>query len=304
MSQWATRRIKGELRDVLLDKRGRPAKLLPWKGPLQRLQPNACGACGESPRVDPCSRCGQTKEQNDQLTNTLAGRMGGDLLTAAEKAGEKGCHVLAVRFATVAWHRGVDRDVAMTLRLQELEAAGLGELACEEAADWAGAVRAPVYAAGIAAELMARNGREEEALIMIDAALERTPEDDSLRIDRARLILARGQAKDAGMEAASLCVPSRELAEEALLLVLEAAEVLLQEKRPDEALAVLDATAPHGHRDPNVCEAIAKAETQRKRLPSARRWLVHTLSLDPLRQSARTRLGSLEDEMGIARSVH
>ena len=248
--------------------------------------------------------CGATAPEVDELTDRLAGRMGGDLLTAAETAGEKGCHVLAVRFATTAWHRGIDRDVAMTLRLQELEAAGMGELASEEALHWATAVRAPAYAAGIAAELMGRNGRESEALALIDAALERTPEDDSLRMDRARLVLGRGQAKDAGMEAAALCVPTRELAEEALGLVLEAAELLLKAGEPDDALLVLDATAPHGHRDPNVCEAIAKAEAQRERFPSARRWLVHTLSLDPLRQSARERLGRLEDQMGIARSIH
>ncbi|MFT5583347.1 MAG: tetratricopeptide (TPR) repeat protein [Cognaticolwellia sp.] len=304
MSQWATRQVKGQLRDVQLDARGRPAKLLPWKGPMQRLRDDACGACGDWPRQTPCADCGAHPSEVDKLTDRLAARMGGDLLTAAETAGERGCHVLAVRFATAAWHRGTDRDVAMTLRLQELEAAGLGALAAEEALHWATSLRAPAYAAGIAGELMARNGRESEALVLIDQALERTPEDDSLRLDRARLILGQGQIRDAGMEAAALCVPSRELAEEALQLVLEAAEELLKVKRSDEALLVLDATAPHGHRNPNVCEAIAKAETQRGRFPSARRWLVHTLSLDPLRQTARERLGELEDQMGIARSIH
>ena len=304
MSQWATRQVKGEFRDVQLDARGRAQKLLPWKGPMKRLQEDACRACGDWPRQTPCAACGVLPADADKLTNHLAARMGGDLLTAAETAGERGCHVLAVRFATAAWHRGIDRDVAMTLRLQELEAAGLGEMAAEEALHWATAVRAPAYAAGIAAELMARNGRESEALVVIDQALERTPEDDSLRLDRARLILALGQVKDAGMEAAALCVPSRELADDALSVVLEAADALLLAGRPDEALLVLDATAPHGHRNPNVCESIAKAEAQRLRFPSARRWLVHTLSLDPLRQSARDRLGLLEDQMGIARSIH
>lgn len=304
MSQWATRQVKGQFRDVQLDARGQAVKLLPWKGPMRRLQEDACRACGDWPRQTPCASCGARASEVDKLTNRLAARMGGDLLTAAETAGEKGCHVLAVRFATTAWHRGVDRDVAMTLRLQELEAAGLGDLAAEEALHWAMAGRAPAYAAGIAAELMGRNGRESEALVLIDQALERTPEDDSLRMDRARLILGQGQTKDAGMEAAALCVPSRELAEEALQLVLEAADLLLAAGKPDDALLVLDATAPHGHRNPNVCEAIAKAEAQRERFPSARRWLVHTLSLDPLRQSARERLGLLEDQMGIARSIH
>jgi tetratricopeptide (TPR) repeat protein len=303
MSQWATRQVKGQFRDVQLDSRGRPVKLLPWIGPMQLLRDDACRACGDWPRKTPCADCGVSASEADKLTNRLAARMGGDLLTAAETAGERGCHVLAVRFATTAWHRGIDRHVAITVRLQELEAAGRVELAAEEALRWAMALRAPAYAAGIAAELLAGIGRGSEALMLVDQALERTPEDDSLRMDRARLLLGLGEIQGAGIEAAALCVPGRELFAEALQLVLEAAGKLLKAGRSDEALLVLDATAPHGHRNPDVCEAIASAETQRDRLPSARRWLVHTLSLDPLRQRARQRLGQLEDLMGIARSI-
>lgn len=304
MSQWATRQVKGQFRDVQLDPGGRPVKLLPWIGPMQLLRNDACRACGDWPRKTPCADCGVTASEADKLTNRLAARMGGDLLTAAETAGERGCHVLAVRFATTAWHLGIDPDVAITVRLQELKAAGSAELAAEEALRWAMPLRAPPYAAGIAAELLAGIGRESEALVLIDKALERTPEDDCLRMGRARVLLGQGELKLAGTESAALCVPGRELFAEALQLALDAAGQLLKAGHSDEALLVLDATAPHGHRNPDVCEAIASAETQRDRLPSARRWLVHALSLDPMRPGARKRLGQLEDLMGIARSIH
>ncbi|MED5374049.1 MAG: hypothetical protein VX899_23730 [Myxococcota bacterium] len=241
--------------------------------------------------------------QVDELTNHLVARMGGDLLTAAERAGEKGCHVLAVRFATTAWHRGIERDVAMALRLQELEGAGLGALAADEALEWAELPNAPSYAAGIASEVMGRNGMVDRALALVESALERSPDDDTLRLDRARLSIAAGEVVQGGLQAADLCVPGREMAEDAEILVLDAARALLEQDRPDEALAVLDATAPHGHRVPDICELIAQAEEMRQRLSSARRWLVHTLSLDPRRDRTRQTLSQLEDRMGIARSL-
>lgn len=303
MSRWGTREVKGELRDVQLDQKGRPVKLAPWRGPLRRLEEGACANCGASSKGGACPECGMEPAQVDELTNHLVARMGGDLLTAAERAGEKGCHVLAVRFATTAWHRGIERDVAMALRLQELEGAGLGALAADEALEWAELPNAPSYAAGIASEVMGRNGMVDRALALVESALERSPDDDTLRLDRARLSIAAGEVVQGGLQAADLCVPGREMAEDAEILVLDAARALLEQDRPDEALAVLDATAPHGHRVPDICELIAQAEEMRQRLSSARRWLVHTLSLDPRRDRTRQTLSQLEDRMGIARSL-
>jgi tetratricopeptide (TPR) repeat protein len=306
MTRWTTRRVKGVPRDVRRDPdTHKITGVAPWRAPLQPLSQPGCGHCGHPVEEGTaCEGCGQTTDHVDSENQRILGKLGGsDLVQGAELAAEMGCHVLAVRLCRAAYLQGVEPLVARALRLQELVTIGDLELAASEAQAWVEEPDAPSFVGGVAAEVLVRCERFTEALAAVDQALELTPKDRQLRLDRAKILRKAGRGEEACREASMLMGRGDEVADRALKLVQDTAQDLLDSGDLDGCLQAIDHTRPVGHRNPQLCFLIAQAELQRDNVSTARKWCRHTLNLQPEHEPAQILLRDLEERLGVARTL-
>lgn len=283
MSDWVTRMVKGEPRDLKLQD-GKPVAVAAWRAPLRPLTGEACANCGAERQYDSgpisgdrdppitCSACGLSETEDRALHRRYALKHGSDdYMKAARNASERGRNVMALKLATAAFHYGPDPVEARRLRAELLRTVGLDELAEEEEsttpldglseADTADLVP---FEPGVAA---ARTQLDEAPIAAGAAALERLSDPDTRS--------------------------------EALELLLRVAQRLTEED-PDHVVQMINAGAPHSHRSADLCFALARAEYGRRKLSACRRWLLHTRRLSPTHREALDLLDVVEDMMNIA----
>lgn len=286
MSDWTTRMLRGEPRDLKV-KGGKPVAVAAWRAPLLPLAPEACANCGAerqygsgpiSGDLDPpilCPGCGLTEVEDRSLHRRYALKHGSeDYVKAAEAASAKGRQVMALKLATAGFHYGQDPVRARLLRTQLLRACGLDRLADEE----------------------------ETTLPVLDLAslLEETdPDGDGPSLlARARTRYDNDDLLAAGADALDALADER-VRPQALELLLRIAEGL-NDRDPERVVELINGAAPYSHRSADLCFALARAEYARRKLSACRRWLLHTRRLSPTHAKALDLLDVVEDLMNVA----
>ncbi len=286
MSSWVTRQIKGEPRDLKVED-GKAVAVAAWRAPLRPLEPEACANCGAGrhygsgpidPHRDPpiiCPSCGLTEREDRDLHRRYALKHGSsDLCVAAEAAAARGRKVLAVKLATAAFHYGDEPQRARQLRGRLLREIGLAQLAEEE------------------------DTLTDEDTSVPDQPIVAEVRDMSTRLARARLRLENDELVAAGSDAVEV-LADEALRPEALAVLVRVAE-LLTDQDPEQVVDMINAAAPHSHRTPDLCFALARAEYARRKLSACRRWLLHTRRLAPTHKRALELLDMVEDMMNVA----
>ncbi|MCB9745438.1 MAG: hypothetical protein H6740_22865 [Alphaproteobacteria bacterium] len=320
-TRWTTRLVQGEPRDIKIDaSTGKPVGVANWTPPRGLLRPGHCANCG-GPRRMPdtrmtmegggvriptpkCQDCGLTAEEDlDQHEKIVKKLRAVGYVDACERAARTGRHVLALKLATAGFHFGEDISRSRVQRLRELARLGYHALAREELKAWLDTPKTPPSVALEVAEALASVGQGEDALEALSEGLRHAPNATLLQLKRAQLALSMGDIAAAVPDAVRLATPGAEHAEEALALLAGVAEALIADHRASEAIEIIDHAAPAAHAHPRTAYALAMAEQARGELATARRWLKHSLHLDPENETALTALREIEEILGIASTV-
>jgi len=320
-SRWVTRRVKERPVDVrICDHCGKALSQVTYRYlPTRPLVPNRCANCGASrrqqlvvaaiapgqrPDLTPvCTSCDVSRRKDRHIHLALTRKLGAESLAeGASMASKAGRHALALKLATAAYHFGDNDVLARSIRLQELEAVGEGEIAEREGLTWLSDANTPALVGGLVGDILLRHGKPDEALTAMTQGLERDPEDRYLRLERAEVLEELECFDDAVPEAVACLEDEGSITERALELLERIADHYFTEACWEDIREIFRAAAPLSHSSAELCYMQACAEMESQNNSEARRWLLRTLQLDDERDEAAEALEELEARMGLAHS--
>jgi len=320
-SRWVTRTVKGRAADVrICDHCGKALSQMGYRHlPTRPLVPNRCANCGASrteqlvvaaiapgqrPDLTPvCTNCNISRRKDRQVHFSLTRKLGAEgLAEGASQASQAGRHTLALKLATASFHFEDNPVLARSIRIQELESIGEGEVAEREGLNWLADPSAPALVGGLVGDILLRHGKPDEALTAMTQGLERDPDDRYLRLERAEVLGELECFDDAVPEAVACLEGEDPISLRAIELLERVADHYFVEACWDDIREIFRAAAPLSHSSADLCYMQACAEIDREKNSEARKWLLRTLQLDEDRDEAAEALEALEQRMGLAHS--
>ena len=317
-SHWITREVRSSAVEVQVCSRcNRALRLSRFILPYPLLERGQCANCGaprvassddgkpvqglHTPESPACSQCGLSARDDYRVHLALARKVSAaNLLGGARAAARQGRHAIALKLATAGFHFEDDPLLGRALRLQAFDAIGaIPQLANEALALVHTHPPAPTLATTIS-DMLLQRGLTDTALTVLSLGIEETPEDGTLHLERAEIFQELGHWPGAVSDA-TICIryPVSDIANAGMEILVRAATRYHLREDWRSLYELFDNGAPETHGSARLAYLRACGDRARGDLSLARKWMLHSVRLDPKTDDARSAVRALDEVMGL-----